>query len=89
MSRENSEIMQKARRGRDRLVSQLIHNPDVTLIDIGFPPDTATGYQTDEMVIRVHVRAHWFESRPEERPDIPDEIEGIRVVVIPGDYHLD
>ena len=89
MSQENSEIMQKARHARDRLVSQFMNNPDVVLIDIGFPPKTDTGNQNDEIIIRIHVRENWFTSRLEERSDIPEEIDGIRVAVIPGDYHLD
>jgi hypothetical protein len=89
MSLENPEMMMKARRVRDWLVSQFINNPDVTLIDIGIPPDTDVENKKDEIVIRIHVHEHWFNSRPEERLDFPKEIEGIRVVVVPGDYHPD
>ena len=89
MSQENSEIMKKARLVRDKLVEKFINDPDVTLIDIGFPPNSDAGKKNDEIVIRIHMREHWFALRPEERPNIPDEIDGIRVVVTRGDYHLD
>ena len=89
MSLENPEIMMKARRARDRLVSQFINSPDVVLIDIGIPPNSDVDNKKDEIVIRIHVHEHWFNSRPEERLDFPKEIEGIRIVVVPGDYHLD
>jgi hypothetical protein len=89
MSQENSETMEKARRARDRLVAQFIHHPDVVLIDIGLPLGSDAGKKNNEIVIRIHVRKRWFTSAPEERLNIPDEIDGIRVIVIPGDYHLD
>jgi hypothetical protein len=88
MSLENPEIMTKARRARDLLMSQFINSPDVVLIDIGLPPDTNVENSKDEIVIRIHVHEHWFNSGQEERTNFPKEIEGIRIVVIPGDYHL-
>jgi hypothetical protein len=89
MPLDNPELMMKARRARDWLVSHFINNPDVVLIDIGFPPNTDVGNKKDEIVVRIHVHDHWFNSRPEERLNFPTEIEGIRVIVVPGDYHLD
>jgi hypothetical protein len=89
MSLENPDIMTKARRARDLLVSQFINSPDVVLIDIGIPTNTDVENKKDEIVIRIHVREHWFNSRPEERLNFPKEIEGIRVVVVLGDYYPD
>lgn len=89
MSLENPEIMTKARRARDLLVSQFINSPDVVLIDIGIPTNTDLENNKNEIVIRIHVREHWFNSKPEERLNFPKEIEGFRVVVVPGDYHPD
>ena len=89
MPTENPEIMMRARRARDWLVSHFIDSPDVVLIDIGFPSDADVGNKKDEIVVRIHVRQHWFTSAPEERLNFPTEIEGVRVIVVPGDYHLD
>jgi hypothetical protein len=89
MPQENSEIMKKARLARDKLVERFINDLDVSLIDIGFSPNSDAGEKKDEIVIRIHMREHWFNLRPEERINIPDEIDGIRVVVMRGDYHLD
>ena len=89
MPLDDSEIMQKARQARDRLVAKYINDPDVVLIDIGFPPNAVTDTQNYEIVIRIHVRENWFKSKPEKRIKFPEEIDGIRVFVIPGDYHLE
>jgi hypothetical protein len=86
---ESSEKMHRARRARDELVAQFIYNPDVVLIDIGFPPGTMNGYQGEEIVVRIHVRENWIKLKPEERVEFPEEIDGIHVIVIPGNYHLD
>jgi hypothetical protein len=89
MPQANSQIMNKARHARDLLIAQFIHNPEVVLIDIGFPPNMNTREERNEIVVRIHVTEHWFKTRPEERLNFPAEIDGIRVVVIPGDYHLE
>ena len=89
MPLENSEIMNKARVARDKLVSEFINHPDVALIGIGIPPDTGAVGKVDEIVIKIHVREHWMKSRPDERLVFPTEVDGFRVVVIPGDFHLD
>jgi hypothetical protein len=62
-----------ARLARDRLVSQLLNDPDVSLVDIG--------QEDGQLVLRVHVR-----SGPDPRKEIPVEIDGIPVRVVRGDY---
>lgn len=89
MPQANSQIMKKARHARDLLVAQFIHNPEVVLIDIGFPPNMDERKKGNEIVVRIHVTEDWFKTSPEERLNFPAEIDGIRVLVIPGDYHLE
>jgi hypothetical protein len=88
MPQDDSDLMQKARSARDNLTARFIQNPDVVLIDIGTSSKTSSGVVTDEVIIRIHVREHWFQSSSEERPEFPREIDGIRVIIVPGDYQL-
>jgi hypothetical protein len=86
MPPEESEFLTRARRAQEQLVNQFINHPDVSLIDIGYAPGES---QTDQdIVLRIHVRDRWMQASPEERVSFPSEIDGIPVVVIPGDYQL-
>jgi hypothetical protein len=85
--RYDAEFWSKARRARDKLEKQYIFHPDVSLIDIGYAPD-----QSDEneetIALRIHVKERWMQAGPEERIDFPTTMDGIPVVVVPGDYEL-
>jgi hypothetical protein len=86
MSREH-EFWDKARRARDKLVDQFSYHPDVSLIDIGISPESDES--AEEMVLRIHVREHWMKASPDERLAFPKDVDGIRVIVMLGDYRLD
>jgi len=87
MSQENSEFWNRAHRARDKLVDQFLDHPDVSLIDIGYAPKPDT--KTEEITLRIHVRGRWMEAMPDKRIAFPDQVDGIPVIVIPGDYQLD
>jgi hypothetical protein len=83
----NSESRQKLENARDKLVAMYIYDPDVTLIDIGYP--LANDQEKKELVLRIHVKSRWMKSSPEQRTEFPEEIEGIPVIVMSGDYKLE
>jgi len=77
MSQTDAAWWARARRARDLLAQQALHHPDVSLIDIGLDPQGAS----DAPVLRVHVRGAGIAG-----PDLPDEVDGIPVRLIRGDY---
>jgi hypothetical protein len=77
--------MKKAQQARDKLVARYLDHPDVTLIDIGLAPATEAE-KRQGIALRIHVRQRWMSSPPDERVAFPDEIDGVRVVVLAGDY---
>jgi len=81
------ESRAKLERARDKLVAEHIYDPDVTLIDIGYPLTDDT--ETKELVLRIHVRSQWMKSSPEQRTAFPEEVDGIPVIVMSGDYELE
>lgn len=84
MDKRNSEFWLKARRARDNLIEQFLLDPVVSMIDLGIRPDS----KHQEIVLRIHVREQWFDMSLDQRPKFPDQVEGIPVVVIPGDYRI-
>lgn len=68
-----------ARRARDQLVAQLLAHPAISLIDIGVDPEN----RADTPVLRVHVQ-----QSVATVPPVPNQISGIPVRVIRGDYTL-
>jgi hypothetical protein len=70
---------QRVREALDKLVERYIHHPGVSLIDMGFDPDPAGG---EQVVLRVHVRG----SNTEDALDLPQEVDGIPVRRVSGDY---
>ncbi len=71
-------------RAQEKLVTRFGNHPDVSLIDIGYDPGSdAFPYN---VVLRIHVRWRWIVAPPEERVAFPTEVDGIPVIVIPGDY---
>ena len=85
MSQRNSEFWNRARRARDKLADQFLGHPDVSLIDIGYAP-SEQGKSAKEVVLRIHVRENWLQAKPEERIHFPKQVDGIRAIVIPGEY---
>jgi hypothetical protein len=87
MSQRDSEFWTKARRARDTLIDRFIHLPDVSGIDIGYGPDR--GEDAEEIVLRIHVRERWMKANPETRVTFPEQVDGIPVVVMLGEYPLE
>ena len=87
MSQDSPEFWKRARRAREKLVDQFIYHPDVNLIDIGYAPERTES--TEEIVLRIHVRERWMKDIPEERVAFPEQVDGIPVVVMPGQFHLE
>jgi hypothetical protein len=77
MNTPSKEWWDGARRARDQIVARFLTHPDVSLIDIGLDPQGASGTP----VLRVHLR-----QGDGSTLNIPDEIGGIPVRVIRGDY---
>jgi hypothetical protein len=69
-----------ARRARDKLAQLVQDDPAVQMIDIG-KDDTG---QSNTSVLRVHVHP-----TAEPQINVPSDIDGIPVRVIPGDYTLE
>ena len=87
MSQKDSEFWARARRARDKLAAQFLDHPDVTLVGIGYGPQC--GDETEEVVLRIHVRERWMKAQPEERVVFPEQVDGIPVTVMVGEYRLD
>ena len=84
MAPRDSGFWTEARHAQEKLVQQFLDNPDVTLIDIGYVGEENTA--SEQIALRIHVRERWFKAKPEERIAFPDQVSGIPVVVIRGEY---
>ncbi|MFN8490980.1 MAG: hypothetical protein U0350_25525 [Caldilineaceae bacterium] len=84
MPQQNSEAWTKARLAQEKLIAQFLNHPAVTLIDIGQKP--AKGQAPEQLAVRIHVCADWFKAKLEERVAFPQEVDGVPVLVLPGDY---
>jgi hypothetical protein len=80
MSTEKTELWARAQRARDRLAQQFLSHPQVSLIDIGF--ETESGEPSARTVLRIHLR----QPGAEQTLGIPEEIDGIPVRMVTGDY---
>ncbi len=82
MKGRDPQAVEKARKAREALVRQLLPNPDISLIDIGYDPEESGSRR---LVLRVHTR------RALDAPalGIPEEVDGIPVRVLAGDYRLE
>lgn len=83
MPAEDTEFWVRAYQARDKLVDQFLDHPEVSLIDLGY--DLASDRATGQIVLRVHLR------RPATRQalGLPEQIDGIPVRVVAGDYRLE
>ena len=88
MSYRNSEFWNRVYHARDKLADQYLDDPDVSLIDIGYAP-AEEDESSEEIVLRIHVRQNWLKAKPGERAAFPEEIDGIPIIVMPGDYRLE
>ena len=82
MFQPDSEFWAKARRARDQLIEQLFNRPEVTLIDIGFEGEK--NKLAEQLVLRVHVR----QAVDKQALGLPDEINGLPVRLVVGEYRL-
>jgi hypothetical protein len=64
---------------------RFFYHPDVSSIDIGCARER--GEETEEIALRIHMRERRTEANPETRVAFPEQVEGIPVVVMPGEYH--
>jgi hypothetical protein len=87
MSQKDSKFWAKARRARNELNNRLIHHPDVSGIDIGYVPER--GEEIEEIVLRIHVQKRWMKANAAERVVFPEQVDGIPVVVMLGEYRLE
>ena len=80
MAPRDSDFWAEARQARDKLAAQILSHPNVSMIDIGEDPDDVI----KTPVLRVHVRSSDMSGL-----DIPNDVDGIPVRVIRGDYRPD
>lgn len=73
------------RRVKEKLIAQLGVHPEISLIDIGVDPEPTSSDQSKELVLRVHIRS----AEARQRLKIPEQIDGVRVVVLFGNYQLE
>lgn len=74
---ENASVREL--RARDELAGGLLQHPEVSMVDVGLDADGQTH------VLRVHLRD---EARHPPVP-IPEEVDGIPVRIVGGDYTLE
>lgn len=77
---------ERARRARAALAQAIGLHRAVSMVDIGLAGQRGEkdpSLEASEIVLRVHLR--------EEQCDLelPDEMDGFRVVVVPGNYQLE
>jgi hypothetical protein len=77
------EFLARANRARDKLVDQILDHPEVSLIDIGY--DLENPGTPKRIVLRVHLR----QAAAKQTLGLPEEIDGIPVHVMTGDYRLE
>ena len=84
----NSKLWNVIRRARDKLSAQFLDHPDVSLIDIGYAP-VSQAESAEAVVLRIHVQEKWLKEKPEERVVFPEQMDGIPIIVMPGDYRFE
>ena len=71
------------RKAQQELVQQYLSHPDVTMIDIGYLDEAGN---TEQIALRIHVRDRWFETEPQERIAFPEQVDGIPIAIMRGEY---
>ena len=77
MAPRDSGFWANARQARDKLAAKVLSHPNVSMVDIGEDPDGVISTP----VLRVHVRSIDVSGQ-----NIPNDVDGIPVRVIRGDY---
>lgn len=77
------QLLEQARRARDVIADQLLAHPDVSLIDIGYDPESTSS--PPGLAVRVFVR----QPVSLQALGIPTEVDGIPVRVLAGEFHLE
>lgn len=85
MSETTQSQWDEIRRAKEKLAARLGVHPEISLIDIGVNPDQTTTEPSKDVVLRVHVRS----SEARQRLNIPKQIDGIRIVVLFGNYRFE
>jgi hypothetical protein len=75
----------QARQALDKLTARYLQYPAVSLIDLGYDPQAAPGEHHPQLVLRIHLRP----GTHLENLDIPEQVDGIPVRILSGDYHLE
>jgi hypothetical protein len=82
MSPREPEFWAKAIQALDQLANQFLSRPEVTLIDLG--KEGEKGQPAEALVLRVHVR----QPVNKQGLGLPDEVNGLPVRVVVGEYRL-
>jgi hypothetical protein len=83
MAAQDAAFWKRADLARDKLKLRLSDRPEVSLIDIGLDPQDSS--DTGAIFLRVHLR----KSASLAELGLPAEIDGIPVMALHGDYHLE
>jgi len=83
MSTSEPEFWQRANQAREKLSLQLSGQPEVSLIDLGLDPNAMFG--STQIYLRVHLR----HAADIHQLAIPQEVDGMPVIVIIADYRLE
>ena len=83
MAQQSSGFWETARKAQDKLVQQYLDHPDVTMIDIGYLNEVDN---TEQIALRIHVHDRWFKSAPQQRVAFPEQMDGIPVAIVRGEY---
>lgn len=86
MAQRSSGFWEKARRSQQWLVEKYLSHPDVSMIDIGYPDEAGN---SEQIVLRIHVRDSWYATDPQQRMAFPEQVDGIPVRVVRGEYRTD
>ena len=83
---KENPILQKAREVKSKIASQLMANPNVTGVGVGYK--SVNGKRTEDVCIRIYVskKRPKQELRPEEV--LPESVEGIPVDVIEATFEI-
>ncbi|MGD8587109.1 MAG: hypothetical protein PVH65_06630 [Chloroflexota bacterium] len=88
MTEQEPSIEERVRNARDKLAEQYLDHSAVALIDIGYAPEIL-GFAPQTIALRIHVREHWLQISSRDEIPFPAEVDGVPVILIPGDYHLE
>jgi hypothetical protein len=82
MTEHDLEFWNKAVDAREELVEQWADDPNVVLIDLGYPPAECHDAAADEVVVRVHVSEEWLVNNPDGWAALQEAAGNIPVCVV-------